>query len=152
MIPRSREDTANEFDKTWWEKHLALARDSARRGWALVRELREGADKLLILYNGLREINSQQVSVIADRGRTIANLVLQYEELERQYADMKDYNERQAIATVELEGWRGAYIMAIDEITKLRQVLGQKLVNEAEELFEKTRDGTLEATPGSGRS
>ena len=119
MIPRSREDTANEFDKTWWEKHLALARDSAKRGWTLVREFREGADKLLILHKGLQEINRQQVFVIADRGRTIADLVLQYEALERDFA-----------------GQKGAYLMAIDEITALRQILGQKLVNEAEEVAE----------------
>ena len=125
------------FDTSWWEKHLALARDSARRGWALVRELREGADKLLILHKGLQEINREQVSVIADRGRTIANLVLQYEELEKQYDDLKDYyTERKAIATVEIEGQKEAYFAAINEIATLRQILGQNLVNEAEEVAE----------------
>lgn len=159
-------------DKTWWERHLGIARDSARRGWAKVRELRESAEKLMTLYKDLQEINRDQVLTIKDRGKTIEALEgaltisramtdahvrerkLTYpvefvNQLHDEIENLRRYITRQHKAhKIELEGQRGGYLMAIDEIGKLRNLLGQRLVNEAEELFEKTREGT--DTPGPG--
>ena len=155
---------------------------------------------------GFRQYFEEQTEKLAKardinltRGRTIANLVCQCEELEKENkrlvaqcvsnglhitlseAEIKrlqkgieyfggELDRKEAVITeqrgqeseierlrnvlesykIDLEGQHGAYLMAIDEITKLRQLFGQKLVVKAEELFEKTRDGTIDPTPASG--
>ena len=202
-------DTA--FDKAWWERHLGIARESAKRGWEIVREVRDNFEELQSMYKELKSINEErrdtireQIDVICVRGRTITNLVRQCEELvkenerlehtvvvhrrkypaelvgqlqqeinrlqrgieyfageldkreavisaqrgrepgaefvnqlKQEIEDLRGYVTRQTAGhKIELEGQRGAYLMAIDEITKLRQILGQKLVNAAEALAE----------------